>query len=490
MTPSAPAPASPGPLARGTLSRELILRVTALVALVAIALSALTAVAAHRILERQIDEQLHSKVTLLPDDRDRGGSPREGPGETGGAGQQVGLVLYQERLGRAVILTGSTTPQEVAADAVAQLAALPQGREPVTVRLDGLGAYRVLVSVDRSGLRQATGLPLASMNQTMARLLFTAAALTLAAIAAAFLAASRVVTRSLRPLQRLAGTATQVSQLSLHSGEVALSVRVPPADTDPASEVGRVGLALNQMLDHVEGALAARQRSETKLRQFVADASHELRNPLASIRGYAELTRRERDVLSGDMNHAMNRIESESERMAHLVEDLLLLARLDAGPSILLEPVDLSEIVVNAVSDAQVAGPGHAWSLHLPPDGVSVTAAGDAHRLHQVVVNLLANARTHTPAGTSVVTTLRTEPGTAVIEVTDDGPGVPEAIRATAFERFTRADVARVRQAHGGSSTGLGLAIVSAVVAAHGGTVSLDSRPGRTTFTVRLPLLG
>ena len=477
------------PLARGTLSRQLILRVTALVALVAFALSTLTAVAAHRILERQVDEQLHSKVTLLPDDRGRGDDgPGGAPDETGGAGQQVGLVLYQERLGRAVILTGKSNPQEVGPDAVAELAALASGTEPVTVRLDGLGAYRVLVSIDRSGLRQATGLPLASLYQTMTRLLLTATALTLAAIAAAFLAASQVVSRSLRPLQRLAATATQVSQLTLHSGEVALPVRVPAADTDPASEVGRVGLALNQMLDHVEGALAVRQRSETKLRQFVADASHELRNPLASIRGYAELTRRERDVLSHDMNHAMTRIESESERMARLVEDLLLLARLDAGPSILREPVDLTEVVVNAVSDAQVAGPGHEWSLHLPPDGVTVTARGDAHRLHQVVVNLLANARTHTPAGTSVVTTLRTEPGTAVIEVTDDGPGVPEAIRATAFERFTRADAARVRQGPGGSSTGLGLAIVAAVVAAHGGTVSLDSVPGRTTFSVRLPL--
>ena len=205
-------------------------------------------------------------------------------------------------------------------------------------------------------------------------------------------AARSVVVRSLRPLNRVAATAQQVSQLKLDRGEVALAVRVPPEDANPASEVGRVGQALNHMLNNVEEALAARQASETRVRQFVADASHELRNPLAAIRGYAELTRRDREQLPTDAAYAMSRVESETERMSKLVEDMLLLARLDSGPDLDLQPCDLSEIVINAVSDARAAGPDHAWQLTLPH--YPVIAYGDQHRLQQVMANLLANAYT------------------------------------------------------------------------------------------------
>ena len=152
-------------------------------------------------------------------------------------------------------------------------------------------------------------------------------------------------------------------------------MRVPPEDADPTSEVGRVGQAFNHMLNNVEDALAARQASETKVRQFVADASHELRNPLAAIRGYAELTRRERSSMSENAAFAMSRVESEAERMSHLVEDLLLLARLDSGPNLDVRPVDLTEVVINALSDARAAGPDHVWQLDLPPE--PVVALGD-----------------------------------------------------------------------------------------------------------------
>ena len=199
----------------------------------------------------------------------------------------------------------------------------------------------------------------------------------------------------------MAATAQQVSQLPLDRGEVALAVRVSPADADPASEVGRVGQAFNHMLNNVEEALAARQASETKVRQFVADASHELRNPLAAIRGYAELTRRRREELPTDAAYAMSRVESEADRMSHLVEDLLLLARLDSGPDLDIQPIDLTEVVVNAVNDARVAGPEpHLAAGRAASD--PVIALADRHRLHQVVTNLLANARTHTPPGTLV----------------------------------------------------------------------------------------
>jgi two-component system OmpR family sensor kinase len=174
--------------------------------------------------------------------------------------------------------------------------------------------------------------------------------------------------------------------------------------------------------------------------------------------------------------------------MSRLVEDLLLLARLDSGPALDIRPVDLTELVLNAVSDAQAAGPDHSWSMALPD--VPITALGDAHRLHQVVANLLANARTHTPPGTRVLTGLSVAGDRAVLTVTDDGPGVPAEIQDSVFERFTRADTSRVRSAgaDSGTSTGLGLAIVAAVIEAHQGSVTVRSVPGHTEFAISLPL--
>jgi two-component system OmpR family sensor kinase len=286
----------------------------------------------------------------------------------------------------------------------------------------------------------------------------------------------------------VAAAAQQVSQLPLDRGEVALAVRVSPADADPASEVGRVGQAFNHMLNNVEEALAARQASETRVRQFVADASHELRNPLAAIRGYAELTRRVPEELPADAAYAMSRVESEAARMSHLVEDLLLLARLDSGPDLDIQPTDITEVVINAVNDARVAGPEHIWRLEVPEH--PVTALADRHRLHQVITNLLANARTHTPQRTQVETAVSVADGTAMITVTDHGPGIPAEIADRVFERFTRADASRVRTpgAATGGSTGLGLAIVAAVVEAHSGRVEVHSEPGNTRFAVTLPL--
>jgi two-component system OmpR family sensor kinase len=290
-----------------------------------------------------------------------------------------------------------------------------------------------------------------------------------------------IVRRSLRPLDRVVATARQVSTLPLDRGEVDLGVRVPERDTDTRTEIGQVGSAMNQMLGHVSKALVARQASETRVRQFVADASHELRTPLAAIRGYAELARREENDTEG-VAHALRRVESESARMTTLVDDLLLLARLDSGRPLSQDEVDLTLVVVDAVSDARVAGPTHRWQLDLPEE--PVTTIGDPARLHQVLANLLANARTHTPAGTTVWCGLRTESGRSVVTVTDNGPGIPLALQPEIFNRFVRGDSSRSRAA---GSTGLGLAIVAAVVAAHHGSVSVESRPGQTTFTVLLP---
>jgi two-component system OmpR family sensor kinase len=237
------------------------------------------------------------------------------------------------------------------------------------------------------------------------------------------------------------------------------------------------------MLHHVDGALAARQASETRARQFVADASHELRTPLAAIRGYAELTQRSDDAIPPELAHAMRRVHSESARMTTLVDDLLLLARLDSGRPLDLREMDLSRLIVDVVSDAHIAGPGQVWRLELPEE--PITIVGDAARLHQVLANLVTNARTHTPGGTTVTTALATGPGDSVtVTVTDNGPGIPPDVLPDIFERFARGDTSRSRAA---GSTGLGLAIVAAVVAAHHGTVEVASVPGNTVFTVNLP---
>jgi two-component system OmpR family sensor kinase len=232
-----------------------------------------------------------------------------------------------------------------------------------------------------------------------------------------------------------------------------------------------------------ERVLAARHDSETRVRQFLADASHELRTPLAAIRGYAELAQRKRAEVPGEVANAMARVESESRRMTGLVEDMPLLARLDSGRGLEHEPVDLTQLTVDAVSDAHIAGPEHRWDPELPDEPVVTT--GDAARLPQVPANLLTNARVHTGPGTTVLTSLNFHgDGGAVLQVTDDGPGRPEASQPTVFHCFARGDSSRSRRT---GSTGLGLAIVAAVVKAHGGDISVASEPGHTEFTVRLP---
>jgi two-component system OmpR family sensor kinase len=236
------------------------------------------------------------------------------------------------------------------------------------------------------------------------------------------------------------------------------------------------------MLRHVERAFAARHESEQQTRQFLADASHELRTPLATIQGYAELSQRRGASDEQALRHAMSKVEVESERMAELVDDLLLLARLDAGRRLDESEVDVTRLVVEAVNDARVLDGERRWRLSIPDDPVSVR--GDAQRLHQVVTNLLSNARRHTPPGTTVsVSASARNDGGAEIRVGDDGPGLPDALRGHEFDRFTRGDSSRTR-ASGGA--GLGLSIVKAIVDAHGGSVRVDSAPGDTVFTITL----
>lgn len=369
--------------------------------------------------------------------------------------------------------------------AASQLAGVRVGRHPATRDLDRLGEYRVIATPGRqSGNTLVVGVSMRGVRQTLTRVALIFAVVTALALLAATAVGVLIIRRALAPLNRVAAAAGAVANLPLDRGEVALPVRVNQADANPNTEVGRLGLAVNRMLDHISAALSTRQASESRVRQFVADASHELRTPLAAIQGYTELAQRNRAEVPADVAHAMSRVESEAQRMTRLVEDLLLLARLDSGRPLERRPVDLARLCADLVSDAHAAGPDHHWNLEVPPEPLLVS--GDDARLHQVVANLLANARVHTPAGTTVTLSVNSDGDTAILRVMDDGPGIPAVLQPEVFERFARADTAR---SHVDGSTGLGLAIVSAVVGAHNGTIALRSAPGNTEFTVRLPLM-
>ncbi|MFD8045682.1 ATP-binding protein [Streptomyces chartreusis] len=352
-----------------------------------------------------------------------------------------------------------------------------------TADLGSLGEYRVEYKTGDNGSFYVA-IPTEELTGTLNTLVLIEASVTAAALVAAGIAGTVIVGVATRPLRRVAATATRVSELPLHTGEVNLKERVPESECDPHTEVGQVGAALNRMLNHVHGALHSRQQSEMRVRQFVADASHELRTPLASIRGYAELTRRGREDVGPDTKHALGRIESEAGRMTLLVEDLLLLARLDAGRPLQFEQTDLIPLVVDTISDARAAGMDHNWRLDLPDEPALVSA--DAARLQQVLVNLLGNARNHTPTGTTVTARVQRRGPWLCVDVEDNGQGIPPDLLPHVFERFARGDSARSRAT---GSTGLGLAIVQAVATAHGGAVTVDSMPGRTVFTVHLPAL-
>ncbi|NUP49288.1 MAG: HAMP domain-containing histidine kinase [Catenulispora sp.] len=406
-------------------------------------------------------------------------------------GQALGT--FGARAAAGVVTQAGVIDRTTGSDTVAlspantrELLALPTDGSAHTVRLPGLGTYRLRAVTGYDGDTLVTGLPLEHVEDTVRELALTELALFGGAVVLAALGGAAWVRLALRPLDRVATTAEQVSTLSLASGAVALDVRVP--DADRRDEVGRVGASLNRMLGHIDDALARRQAVERRLRDFAADAGHELRTPLASVRGHAELALRRGD----DPHHALTRIEAEARRMGTIVDDLLLLARLDAGRPLESAEVDLTLLVLNAVDNAQAADhvpeqetPGtlHTWRLDLPTDPVLVP--GDPHRLAQAVANLVTNARVHTPAGTRITVGIARRGDSIRLTVQDTGPGLPPDLAARAFDRFTRGDPTRSRAS---GSTGLGLAISQAIAEAHGGQIAVASEPGRTVFVLVLPL--
>jgi len=358
---------------------------------------------------------------------------------------------------------------------------------PRTEKLGSLGSYRVDNRDDGSDVL-VVGVSLDRANQIIARKNITTTALVAAALAVTAGLTVWVVGYTLRPLRRLAATAADVAAMPLTDGDQRISVRVQPKDTDPSNEVGIVGHTLNRLLDNVDSALAHRADSDLRMRQFITDASHELRTPLAAIQGYAELTRQDSSALPPTTEYALARIESEAQRMALLVDELLLLSRLGEGQDLQTQDVDLADLVTNAVNDTAVAAPTHHWVKDLPDEPVWVR--GDHARLHQLVSNLLSNARVHTPPGVTVTTGITcrrngTEAPYAELTVADNGPGIDTDLAPRLFERFARADSSRSN----GSGIGLGLAIVSSIVKAHHGSVTAESADGRTVFRVRLPMI-
>ncbi|MDW8804561.1 HAMP domain-containing sensor histidine kinase [Streptomyces scabiei] len=466
-----------------TLRGQLTTGLVALLALACLAVGITTALALRGFLMGRLDEQLSASggrfAASLEHEADPDADNR--PDTRGQADATFGARLLDGTVTQAAVVDDATdrpvrlTPRERRA-----LAGIPVDGKGHSICLSGLGEYRMTAVRGDDQDILITGLPLHPVEETVHRLQAVEAALFAAALSVTGIAGAAWVRFSLLPLQKVTARAAEVAGLPLAGGEVAMPAPLP--DTDPRTEVGRVGTALNHMLGHIEDALTRRHASEERLRHFAADASHELRTPVANIRGHAELALRHNGPVPTEVRHALERIDSESLRMTRLVDDLLLLARLDAGRPLEHEPVDLTLLILNATDDARAAGPGHHWLLDLPEEPVIVT--GDAHRLQQAIGNLLANARTHTPAGTDVTITLTRQQSTVLVDVSDNGPGIPDTLQADVFDRFVRADHARSRST---GSTGLGLAIVHAVITAHGGTATVTSSPGHTAFRLTLP---
>ncbi|XKH55539.1 HAMP domain-containing histidine kinase [Citricoccus nitrophenolicus] len=352
--------------------------------------------------------------------------------------------------------------------------------------------------VDDEGGVAVVGLPKAAVDRTKANLAQVQILGSLAALVLAGLLSWWWIRRSLRPLGEVSRAAVRVADVPMGAGEVSLEqYRVRRELARPGDEVGDVGQALNRLIGSVDGAIEQRNRSEQRLRTFVADASHELRTPLAAVRGYAEMIRLT-EPLTDRGRESVARVLNQADRMGSLVEDLLLLARLDAGREHRRDEVDLGELVVDAVTDATAAGPDHHWTVDVPEE--PVTVLGDRQQLAQLVANLLSNARKHTPARTTVRVRLEDDGTAAVVRprdrtadgsartsrltVEDDGPGVSPELLPGLFDRFVRGDTARTTRE---GSTGLGLSIVRSVARAHGGEAIVESVPGRTVFTVELP---
>jgi two-component system OmpR family sensor kinase len=476
----------------GSLRARLVVALLALSAAGLVLLGGITYAEQRNFLFDRIDQQTRQATgavahaladqgigPALPHERDRGRGPAGADsGPPPGGGDNTGLPpgVYGQRRDAAGHVLGSvviTLDQNVTARPAIPKRMVPGEMLTVGGTRGDETHYRVLASADPSGSGLTiVAVPLREADQTLHRLLLVEALVIGGVLLMLGIVAWFVVRVGLLPLDRMGHTAGAIA-----AGD--LSRRVEP--TDPRTEVGRLGLALNGMLDRLEDAFAERRASEHRLRRFIADASHELRTPLASIRGYAELFRMGAAREGADRDKAMRRIEDEAARMGVLVEDLLTLARLDQVPDTPHEPVDVGALARDAVQDARATAPERRIDVELAG---GATVLGDPNGLRQVLGNLLRNALVHTPSGTPVEVAVAREDGWVRVEVRDHGPGLPEGDPATLFERFWRAEAGRER---GKAGAGLGLAIVAGIVDAHGGSVRATDAPGGgASFVVSL----
>jgi two-component system OmpR family sensor kinase len=470
-----------GRLARLPLRTQLVALLLVSVALVVVVTSLAGTAALRSYLVDRIDDELQ-EVTRGPFLDVRGG-PRPDRGRRGDRRDVAVTTLLYDAQGE---LAAGSDGEADGGPAVTDPAALPS--EPTDVPdVDGGGDWRVLAVPTADGRTFVAAVPLNGVEDTVSRLLVINGAVGATALGGVGLLSAWAVRRSLRPLRDVERTAEAIA-----AGD--LSVRVPPAD--PRTEVGSLASSFNVMVDRFESAFSAQQRSEVearasegRMRRFVADASHELRTPLTSIRGFAELFRQGAARDPEQLAQVLRRIEDEASRMGLLVEDLLLLARLDQARPLRREPVDLLAVAADVVQAAATVHAGtHDVRLDADTGAGLPVVVGDDARLHQVVTNLVGNAVAHTPAGTRVDVRVQRRGGEVLVEVADDGPGMAPEVAARVFERFYRADASRSRTGRAATGSGLGLSIVAAIVAAHGGTVTVDSAEQRgSRFLVRLP---
>ncbi len=357
-----------------------------------------------------------------------------------------------------------------------------------TITLPGAGKYRLgtgkILLSDGTTINVVAGLPTADLDAMTRKLVLWAIAIAIAVALLAAVAGRWIIARQLRGLKTVAAVAHNVSELPLASGQLDGIDGVPDELADGITEVGQVAFAFNKMLTHMEDALQVRTASEQRARQFIADASHEIRTPLAVIRGFADLAER---VPNGDeeaLRGSIGRIQGSARELSTLVEDMMSLTRLDSGGTPSLGEVDLSEIAANAQEAAALLYPDHGWAVELP--GAPVVVIGDELGLRRVITNLLANAGTHTPAGSTVVLAVEPVGDRVRIAVTDDGPGIPAELQERIFDRFVRADQARTS----GNGSGLGLAIVKAIIDNHHGTIAVHSDAEGTSIVADIPVAG
>jgi two-component system sensor histidine kinase TrcS len=462
--------------------------VSALVTLCVLAVGAISIYSMQTYVDETVDAEIgHSLAAFkrcLYDAQADGRSGAEALTEF--TGQASGTTIAIMREGRVIgsaFFDDDENPAEAPTEVVRALEAMREMGQPRTIDFGTLGKYRV-AAVQADGQRLVSAISMRSASEIVARKTIAVAVITVAAALLEAAGTVVLVRLSLRPLRRVAATAANAADTALTHGDQRITARVRRSDSHPDNEVGIVGETLNRLLANVDATLAGRAESDRRMRQFLSDASHELRTPLAAILGYAQLTRQDGPSLPATTEYALGRIESESRRMSALVSDMLLLSRMDERRGLHFAQVDITEVINDAINDVAVTAPDHRFIAELPDHAVWIW--GDRASLHQVVTNLLVNARVHTPAGVTVTSGLRLLGESVELSVADDGPGIEPRLLPDLFGRFVRADKARSRATE---SSGLGLAIVASIAKAHGGSVGVESRDRWTEFTVTLPAL-